>query len=761
MKHTFILFAFLFAFHLSNAQNNFYDANTIQVVKIYFPFSDWDYQLDTLSAGSDGWLFADSVIINGVHFDSVGVKYKGNSSNNASNKKNPFHLSLDEVKGSQDYQGYTDVKLNNGAFDPSLVREIASYTLLSRYMDGPKANYATVYVNNVWRGIYSNIESINKKFIGEHYYSKSGAFFKCNPRVYSATTYPNLVPSIAPYTWDTTSFTGSAYPNRYEIKSSTGWAEFINFQNKLATNTNAIKTELDIDRTLWMLAFNNVYINLDSYTGAFSQNYYMYKDVNGLWIPTVWDLNMNFGSFTNLGNGNNLSFAGMQQLPVMSQSTVTTKPLISQIISNPTYKKMYVAHCKTILQESMAGNDYYNIANAAKTLINDSIMVDSLLFYTYAKFLMNIDTAVVTTGTNQKIGIRQLMNARASFLNATAEFTATAPTISNVTSAPTNVALNATVTVTATITNTDSVFLGYREIESKPFTRIAMLDDGVHGDGAAADGVFGVSFTASSGKMDYYIYASNTNAGIFSPVRAEHEFYTLLPNTGTIPSGKLVINEIMPSNTISIADANGQYDDYIELFNNTSAAINLTGLYLSDDANNLLKWPFPSTATIPANGYLLVWADQDATQTGLHASFKLSGGGEQLFLSNASGAKLDTMVYATMAADKAYGRCTNGVGAFTINLSATPNSANSCAVSIADVISGMAIKVYPNPAHDYLNIETNKNMHQLQLFNSMGSIVWQQSNISNNFLRMATSGLSAGVYFLKIDAEKMLKVVVK
>jgi hypothetical protein len=115
----------------------------------------------------------------------------------------------------------------------------------------------------------------------------------------------------------------------------------------------------------------------------------------------------------------------------MSQSTVTTKPLISQIISNPTYKKMYVAHCKTILQESMAGNDYYNIANAAKTLINDSIMVDSLLFYTYAKFLMNIDTAVVTTGTNQKIGIRQLMNARASFLNATAEFTATAPTISN------------------------------------------------------------------------------------------------------------------------------------------------------------------------------------------------------------------------------------------------------------------------------------------------------------------------------------------
>ena len=96
---------------------NFYDRATIQTIEIFFSFSTWDAQLDAAVA-SDAFIIADSARINGVVFDSVGVKYKGNSSYNQNNNKNPLHIELDYVKGTQDYQGYTNIKLQNGYQDP-------------------------------------------------------------------------------------------------------------------------------------------------------------------------------------------------------------------------------------------------------------------------------------------------------------------------------------------------------------------------------------------------------------------------------------------------------------------------------------------------------------------------------------------------------------------------------------------------------------------------------------------------------------------
>ena len=87
-----------------------------------------------------------------------------------------------------------------------------------------------------------------------------------------------------------------------------------------------------------------------------------------------------------------------------------------------------------------------------------------------------------------------------------------------------------------------------------------MYDDGNHGDGIAGDGIFGVTINVDARDVQYYIYAENSNAGIFSPERAEHEFHQLAV------VGGLVINEIMAANFSSIADQNGEYDDWVELY---------------------------------------------------------------------------------------------------------------------------------------------------------------------------------------------------
>lgn len=145
----------------------------------------------------------------------------------------------------------------------------------------------------------------------------------------------------------------------------------------------------------------------------------------------------------------------------------------------------------------------------------------------------------------------------------------------------------------------------------------------------------------------------------------------------------VVINELMADNDNIIADPQGDYDDWLELYNLTDTAVLLTGMYLSDKEDNLTKWEFPENTEISANGYLIVWLDEDhddedATE-GLHANFKLSKNGETVILvgTDAHGNRvLDSITFGEQKTDVAFGRLPNGTGEFQIVL-ATPGAENS------------------------------------------------------------------------------------
>ena len=86
----------------------------------------------------------------------------------------------------------------------------------------------------------------------------------------------------------------------------------------------------------------------------------------------------------------------------------------------------------------------------------------------------------------------------------------------------------------------------------------------------------------------------------------------------------VVINELMADNDNIHADPQGDYDDWLELYNLTDAAVLLTGMYLSDKEDELTQWEFPENTQIPANGYLVVWLDDDVDAAeGLHANLSL------------------------------------------------------------------------------------------------------------------------------------------
>ncbi len=119
----------------------------------------------------------------------------------------------------------------------------------------------------------------------------------------------------------------------------------------------------------------------------------------------------------------------------------------------------------------------------------------------------------------------------------------------------------------------------------------------------------------------------------------------------------LVINELMASNSNCIQDPQDQYDDWIEIYNYGPNDIDVGDMHITDDLSNPAKWRIPSTTIVPADGFLLIWADNDTSDAGLHANFKLDADGEEIGLVDSDGITLiDSIVFPDQFTDKSYGR---------------------------------------------------------------------------------------------------------
>lgn len=112
-----IVFIALLASVKFGIAQHLYDINNVTEISITFTQTNWDQILDSYYSNGNDERLLGTVVINGISFDSVGVKYKGNSTYNANNTKNPFNIKLDEII-NQNYGGYTTLKLSNGDKDP-------------------------------------------------------------------------------------------------------------------------------------------------------------------------------------------------------------------------------------------------------------------------------------------------------------------------------------------------------------------------------------------------------------------------------------------------------------------------------------------------------------------------------------------------------------------------------------------------------------------------------------------------------------------
>lgn len=688
------------------------------------------------------------ILINGSEIKNVGVRYKGFSSVNIGSRKNPLNIDLQYSRANRNYQGYKHLKLGNVIYDPSFLREVLSYEVLRKYMPASLANYANVYVNDTLLGLYTNIESVSTPFIEKYFTEKDNTFIKGEPE---HLEYPFGENSNLAYTHGSDS---AGYIPFYELESTYGWSDLFSFIHKLNKEPESIETFLNTDRTLWMHAFNYVLLNLDSYIG-YSQNYYLYKDNNDRFNPIIWDMNMSFASFRHSDGSYHFTGLTIDQMKTldpfeMMQFTVSPRPLITQLFSNSTYRKSYLAHMRTILNENFRNEGYYSRAIAIREKIDSAVRNDPNKFYSYDDFRNNLDTTTGESGSADEFpGIREIMEARIAYLDTYPGFHGE-PSISAITHNPEHPSSGEQTWITAKVTGGSKVILAYRLSSDDVFHKVDMKDDGSNNDGAPGDSVYGTGILCSGCTIQYFIYAENDSAAAFSPERAEYEYYIIQP---LVERNWLVINEVMTSNRNVSASAYNSADfNWIELYNNNTEKISLKGLSLTDDEKNITKWSFPDTVIKPKS-FLIVWAINNGSETSLNSGFNLSSLSGQLYLANTRRIIIDSINYGQQVSGKTIGRYPNGLGSFTYMMP------SFSVRNFFGTTPETAFILYPNPVKDKIFIEF-KNLNSaftIRLFNSLGQSVYSEQIAGTDLTTPVTttsldiSGLGAGLYYLQLN----------
>jgi len=185
--------------------------------------------------------------------------------------------------------------------------------------------------------------------------------------------------------------------------------------------------------------------------------------------------------------------------------------------------------------------------------------------------------------------------------------------------------------------------------------------------------------------MDYPALQTDRSYGSYPDGnwKDRHSFYYASAgetNNNTAAPVQIYINEWMADNDTGFRDEFGEYEDWIELYNAGTTSVDLVGYTMTDDLLDPTQWTFATNATIPAKGFLLVWADDDTEQNGgtnaPHTNFKLGSGGESIGLYAPNGTVIDSLTFGAQTTDISEGRYPDGNEGAFYTLISTPWTAN-------------------------------------------------------------------------------------
>jgi spore coat protein H len=379
--------------------------NSNQIHEVYFTFSQpnyWDsltyyYTIDTV-------YLKGNMEFNGVTYNDVGVKFKGNSSYNNPSDKKSFKIDMNEFVSGQKVDGLKKFNLNNGFKDPTFLREkIALDFCKDHGLAAPRCSFAKVYINGTYWGLYTIVEEIdNGTFLKKQYNNKDGNMFKGDPsgdlRWYGSS--PSLY-----------------YP-KYELKTNetaNDWTDLVSFINKINNSGSyfydSLETILKTSSFIKHWAALNLFVNLDSYIGS-GHNYFVYHDtLSDKFEWLTWDSNESFGNFQ-MG----MTLTQLKNLSMYWVSSPSAnRPLVQKMLANTIYKdELTTTFCNWIeydFSNAALDSKIDSLANA----IRNAVYADTKKFYSNAQFESNLTSDINVTGSpglNTIMGLKNFITSR-------------------------------------------------------------------------------------------------------------------------------------------------------------------------------------------------------------------------------------------------------------------------------------------------------------------------------------------------------------
>ena len=510
------LYSFLFFFVLLSlpglAQESFYDPDQIQDIRLVVNGDNWRYQLDSLRFNGDENLPARAIILNGTELPGGGVRYRDSQAFTPGEPRNDLIVTL----SAGNPLGQATLFLSSALRDPSLVREVTALEILRQYTPAPRANFARVYVNDEYYGLFVNREPIADSFLTRSFGNANGLLYRAVRRV-----DPPAVPAVCQKITLNTLGTmpePACYARFYEIVQGQDYQPLQDFTVRLASNA-PLPGFLDTDAALWMLAFNNLTVSLYGYSGGFSSNYFLYQRPDGIWSPLVGDMNLAFGSFKSPDlKASDLSIETLTQLSPLLYAEAADRPLISRLLSDPGYRKTYLSFYRTLLEKFFVSGAFAERVTQLQTMIQPALAEDRNWYYGPEAFQASRETVV---GKRSQIpGVVAFMRDRTNWLKTQPVYTVQPPTIRNIAVAERPQFSREQLTeyrITAELSDYATAAQLHYQLGNGAWQSAEMKDDGAHQDGAAGDGVFGVVVPARGQDINYYLEAENRATKQFSP----------------------------------------------------------------------------------------------------------------------------------------------------------------------------------------------------------------------------------------------------
>ncbi len=687
---------------------DFYDEAVLPVLKLEFSQANWYQQLQAnyqAKVNLPATLIVDDIVCEGV-----GVRFRGNTSYmmTQNSQKKPFNIEIDYTIEDQRLMGYKTLNLLNCATDATLMREVLYSNMCRRQIPSAKANFVRLEINGQNWGVYANVQQLNAEFIEDWFASNDGTRWRAQGgmggflrggqppggggvqpppggggRVRETTgditvaEMPGgggggVTNGVAALTWQGS--TSTVYEQVYELKNTKQddpWASLIHVCDVL-NNTplgqlpDALEPVLDVDRALWVCAFEIVFQDDDGYVNKRGSDYCLYYEPEtGRMHLMQYDGNESMNSATAAG------------WSVFYRADDPLVPLMYRLMAISQYRQRYLAHVRTILDSFFTEEVLFSKIDAYRALIEEEVMADTKKLYTYQAF---------TSGLEE---LKSFIRNRRGSVRGNRDVSRPVPQITGVSQEVIQGEAGQTLTVTAHLSDVVPVSDVQLYVAAGPFalfTPMPMIDEGLQLEGEAPDHTFTITLPGypSGTVLRYYVQATtadNSGTVAFDPPGAEHEVYAHIVTYPQAASSAVVLNELMARNRSTVADPQGEYDDWIELKNVGAEALDLSGMYLSDNPGNPLKWRFPEGTWIEPGEYLLVWADEDGRgESGLHANFKLSSQGETVWLYDTAAnghALLDSATFGDLAADQSFGRSPDGAGPMQVLSAPSPLGSNA------------------------------------------------------------------------------------